>query len=269
MDDERVRQRIVLALDELPVPPATALRLERRQRIGGLTLGPEAAAAAIALFLVAALIAIPVGQTLFGGGRALRADEFRDGFSGITIDRGRWEYFAVGSGPTIAATNGRIEVTIPATTQADPGHTISDGHLVTRCEAHGDFDARMDYALVEWPANNGVYLQFGLKPPIRDGVFRTSPQEAYEASVEGAPGTRLPTTDTTGTFRLTRTGSTVTAYVLAGESWVQLASGASTTADVTFQINVNAEEGRFQHKTVRVALDNFGLSADRLICPGR
>lgn len=269
MDDDRVGQRIVLALDELPVPPATPLRLEHRRRISGLALFSAAVAVAVAVFLFATQIVLPVGQALFGGGH-VRADEFRDDFSGTTIDRGRWEYFAVGVGPTIETVNGWVEVTIPAATQADPGRTISDGHLVTRCEAHGDFDVRIDYALLEWPANNGVYVQFGAKPPLQDAIFRTSPQEAYEAMVGGTRGTgTFHTSDTTGTFRLTRAASTVTAYVMSGGTWVQLASGPSTTTDVAFQINVNAEAGRFQHTAVRVALDNFSLTAERVICPSR
>lgn len=265
MTDEWLGERIVRGLDELPVPPPPPMRFKDRKRIRGVMLLPGIAAAAIALLFVATRVGGLAGQTLFDGRPGA---EYRDDFGSPTIDRGHWDYFAIGIGPAIDAVNGRVEVTIPATTHADPGHTISDGHIVTRCQAHGDYDVRIDYALLEWPANNGVYLQLGAAPPIQDAIFRTSPQDAYQAVVGGAIGRTLPSTDTTGTLRLTRVASTITAYVLESGTWVQLASGASTTADVAFQINVNAEEGRFQHKTIRVAFDNFSLRADKLICPG-
>ena len=54
--------------------------------------------------------------------------------------------------------DGHLEFTFPPT--STPGGTYDNfgGHVGTLCKFPGDFDAQVDFHLVEWPASNGLYL---------------------------------------------------------------------------------------------------------------
>jgi cysteine-rich repeat protein len=183
--------------------------------------------------------------------------------------------FTFGSGPSLAITNGRVEVTLP------PGSTdgpipvagalpafvagVADG-----CTIRGDFDMQVDYQLVSWPAANGVGVQLGAvdqASPCFSNVSRVGTGETYSGSACGVPVGSTATGDLAGKLRLTRVGTTVTAFYFSAGSWVVVGSGAATSADITPFFAAGSSEAQFGQQQVKVAFDNFAVNQGQLICP--
>src|SRR5439155_23551370 len=88
--------------------------------------------------------------------------------------------------------------------------------LASRCKLAGDFDVEVDYRLALWPAQNFHTVRL-VASDLPDGgtglvgVYRNSyADENYQfRNQRGAAGlVSVPTSDTSGTIRLKRTGST-------------------------------------------------------------
>lgn len=218
-----------------------------------------------AVALIAAALAFP---TLAGGGIVTphRIDET---FRGSSIDYSNvWAWWGTNQPGLVDFTQGGGVMTINVTAAAQPDFNVGSQ---TRCLAHGDFDAQVDFDLVAWPAQNGVTVSLMVSgTPFN--VYRVSwqfPQsEAYGAYLPPA-GTTLPAEGTSGTLRLTRRGDIFTAYYRAGLDWVPIISGTGPTGDVPLTLAVFNISGAatFAGQPVTVAFDNFHVFADRIICP--
>src|ERR671931_389439 len=76
---------------------------------------------------------------------------YLDTFSDDRIDPFWFGPTIVWSSPTVSETNGRLEVSIPSDTLNDPSHGFADAGINTQCHLLGDFDAQVDYQLLQWP----------------------------------------------------------------------------------------------------------------------
>jgi hypothetical protein len=88
------------------------------------------------------------------------------------------------------------------------------GVVTTRCAVHGDFDARVTYRLPLWPFGNDAAWSLNAPDLGPYGLGRSS-RLAYDEYLSYLPPvvTELLTNDLTGTLRLTRRGSRVTALI--------------------------------------------------------
>jgi hypothetical protein len=97
--------------------------------------------------------------------------------------------------------------------------------LTTRCSAHGDFDARLSFALPQSTINNGAWISLNTAGTGAFNVYRVSWQfetgDSYSAFLPGTNGPPPVAADTgsSGTLRLTRKGSTWAGYYLDGTTW--------------------------------------------------
>ena len=74
------------------------------------------------------------------------------------------------------------------------------------------------------------------------------------------------TSDQAGSLRLLREGGVITSYFLAAGDWRTIDS-ARETGGAVIGIQLAANPGVRVQKTVRVAFDNFRMSATGAICP--
>jgi hypothetical protein len=216
-----------------------------------------------------AIIATALALPAVARGGIVTPHRIDETFLGSSIDYSNvWAWWGTNqTGPVSFAQGGGV-LTLNVSGAAQPDFNVSGE---TRCLAHGDFDAQVDFNLVAWPPQNGVSvsLMVGGTPY---NVYRVSwqfPQtEAYGAFLPPV-GTTLPATGTTGTLRLTRQGDIVTAYYLSGLRWVPIISGTGPTGDVPLTLavfNISAA-ATFAGQPVTVTFDNFHVFADHIVCP--
>ena len=204
---------------------------------------------------------------------ALVSPQFLDTFDDNSLDTAIWTVNQEG-GARIAETNQQLEVTIPP---ESTGELISAG-VLSRGKIRGDFDIRIGYRVIEWPPHNGVRIgiHFG-EPGIEQRILERvsysenndgNGQESYTTFYYGGDQQiYTPTTDTSGTLRLVRQGSTVTAYYADADHWVPYTSGWTTTGDVSFGFSGWSHDPVFAGKPVRFALDNFVVASGDLVFP--
>jgi hypothetical protein len=217
-----------------------------------------------AVAILAAVFAFPA--LAFGG--SVSRHHIDEKFRGTSIDSNVWAFWGTNQPGLVDFAQGDGVLTVNVSPGAQNEFNLTGQ---TRCLAHGDFDARVGFNLVTWPAQNGVTvsLMVGGTP---FNVFRVSWQfqqsEAYGAFLPPI-GTSVAATGTTGELRLTRAGDIFTAFFRSGGSWVPIISGTGPTGDVPFNLAVFniPGAGPFAGLPVTVAFDNFHVSADRIVCP--
>jgi cysteine-rich repeat protein len=204
-------------------------------------------------------------------------DNFDDGVAWQWVT-----FYTIGPNITIEEVTGRVEITW-ASGQA--GIAGSAGYLHV-CGIAGDFDFKVDYELIDWPAMNGarLFLIAATPPPTFDGsVQRASfgdpltdfpgipEREVYIMDVAFRAGPIVATADLAGTLRLERVGTTLNGYYRSESSegdWIPVESRSGFTSD---DVSVNFSLGTEVLNTnqqVKVALDNLVVTSGQVTCEG-
>jgi DNA-binding SARP family transcriptional activator len=195
------------------------------------------------------------------------ADDFADpAFTGRM-----WNLELSGTGVEPLEQSGQLEFLIAQDATVD-GDTSVDGRYRARCTMLDDFDAQVDFQLVDWPAANGVNIRLGavvggdLWTASRVGARADGALEGYAGDVRSSHG-RTQTEDVSGSLRVARTHDVLSTYYRGKLGWVQLASGRDPRfADLV--LYVDAANDGFGHHSTRVAFDNFRATAEHMFCPG-
>jgi DNA-binding SARP family transcriptional activator len=191
-----------------------------------------------------------------------------DDFSESTPNWQVWSTDVEGAGATWTLGDGRLEMTLPAA--GIPGGRYDQllASFDSVCQFDGDFDARVDYQLLDWPVPTGARVQLSawIFPDVNSDAARTSTQggEGYDGNV-GSSYRSVPTNDPQGTLRVTRTAGLIKTYYLAGGKWVELYSGEAR-GRVMLGLVLFATAGDWQQKETRAAFDNFSVSAPTRVC---
>jgi hypothetical protein len=158
--------------------------------------------------------------------------------------------------------------------------TGSLGAVLDTCnfEVCGDFDTQVDFALKNFTipatasryAGMNVHSLAGATPAWNVTVERLDssyinfnvPQQqnykGYTTSSEDASSTFVATADTSGRFRITRVGTTLTAYYWHTSAWVPI-TATSAPADPMLVIGVYA--GGTDPTALTVTFDNFSIAS--------
>ena len=196
-----------------------------------------------------------------------------DAFDG-PVDDSFWHPAILGEGPQVAQRNGRVEMFLPASATPYGTYRQIAGQYEVRCKFPGDFDAQVDFDLVQWPPGNGVSatlsatIEKGKVAPydIYPQIFRRSlgDQEHYQSAVI-LDESVVPTEDRQGRLRIARRNNIFATYYWKRQRWVAVDSAKLPgTAAIAFATITNGNEwGRLD---VTVAFDNFVLYASRADC---
>jgi hypothetical protein len=186
-----------------------------------------------------------------------QAANFSDDFSSGSIDPANWSVEIAGTGPEASVVNERLELRLPGPSSgAEPAVNLRTKFLV------GDFDAQVEFELLDWPLGNGARLGIGLGLPF-GGMQRTSfglgPEVYLTHFFDGV--TQTGTSDLEGALRMVRTGGILTGFYRdASNAWVPLHSGPSFADATSFSISLWTAPSEWQGHDVRVALDNVEIS---------
>jgi TolB protein len=194
-------------------------------------------------------------------------DPFLDNFDDNIRDVNHWGLLHDGTGGFVNETNGRVEFSLApdAAPSSGPFPAISVRYDF-KCLLNADFDAQVDYELLDWPAANGATLQ--LHAFYADGTVARQSQDwgdSYGAFFPPSSFNAVPTLDQSGTLRLVRSGSTYKGYYRSGGAWVELLSAPAIPGAAILTIEL-ASYASFSHKLVRVVLDNFRIEASDVDC---
>jgi hypothetical protein len=198
-----------------------------------------------------------------------------DSFNGDQIDSTIWYQSREGTGWSLSQHDGRLEFTFPPGTTPGPPYGNYGGHVGTLCKLPGDFDARVDYRLVDWPPGNGMLaILWSFFLPANAGWQSARSSSAQWGEQYGSytgPGraTSVPLDDTSGTLRLARHNGIVTAYFLHNGHWQSLTSGRNTSR-AAIAVGASGSAGHntaFGGQQVVVDFDNFSVTAVSPICP--
>lgn len=192
-----------------------------------------------------------------------------DDFSESSPNYSLWNVGGDGAGTTWALQNGELVFTIPASAQTGGQYNQVGPVWGSMCRFYGNFDARIDYQLLDWPRASGAIL--GLAAWIFSGsdwsgMSRISGvSENYAGNIDHGFDS-VNTTDTAGTLRIARLNGVETTYYRAGEAWVKLHS-ARNPGETQLGLQLFATARDWQHVDVSVALDNFTVTARDVACP--
>jgi DNA-binding SARP family transcriptional activator len=195
-----------------------------------------------------------------------------DAFDGTTIDEHNWYQITDGTGWTLSQQHGDLEFSFQPGTTSDPHDGVYGGHVGTQCNFSGDFDARVDYALVQWPSSNGITVSLtaflGPGPAVWSAQRTAIGPDEYQGYV-GGKYTHVYATDWSGTLRVARAKGIITAYYLRHGSWVSLGSARNEdVASLGLQVlGGQARSVPFNGQAVVVDFDNFRVTAAGAHCP--
>jgi hypothetical protein len=117
-----------------------------------------------------------------------------------------------------------------------------DAHVGTQCAFPGDFDAHVDYTLLEWPQADNIFV-------------------GLNAIFAGAAVGR-------GSVRIARVNGIATTYIWHRGAWTRIARGNSTGAAVFgLQAMSTDAASSFGQQELKVAFDNFTVTGASPICP--
>lgn len=179
-----------------------------------------------------------------------------------------WHQVSTGTGVTLAETNGRLEVEFAADGVAGGEFNVLGAHYGTQCRFLGDFDARVDFELLDWPAQNGVVVQLNAWFARRGGISVGRQSQAWDEEYmtwADPTGNSRPSVDTRGSLRIRRVGDIISTHYRSGRQWLSLGA-VQTDAAPMLAIQAMTTNEWFADKPVRLAFDNFVLVADQPVC---
>jgi DNA-binding SARP family transcriptional activator len=192
-----------------------------------------------------------------------------DDFSESTPNTKLWNVTGDGSGYSWALQNGKLVFTIPSDAQMGGQYNMVGPGWATQCRFDGNFDERIDYQLLDWPAGSGAHVQINawVFPTSNSSAGRMTNQfsESYNGNVNQG-WDLVDTQDMQGTLRLVRTGASETAYYLSKGNWVPIHTGTAP-GQAQLGIQVFAMANDWTHKQIRVAFDNYSVTASSITCP--
>ena len=190
-------------------------------------------------------------------------DDFDDG----VMNRLIWHQIVNGTGVELAERNGRLEIAFQPDAIGEGEYKLMGAHYGTGCRFLGNFDARVDYEVLEWPPTNGVAVQLNLwfTTATSFSINRESKAIEQYTTWHQPNGHSSPTTDTRGSLRIRRVGNTVSMLYKSNGRWTSLGAGWSNGAPM-ISLQAMATDESFGDKPVRVAFDNFVITAAQPAC---
>lgn len=192
------------------------------------------------------------------------APVFVETFEGAALDPGLW------SGGGVSVNQGRARMDILP--NQPPGGT----GFGSKFRLVGDFDVRVDYALDPWPYDNWLHFAFTVYSPDNSGesasvMVQRFSQWERESEIAIVPHDMIhperSVANTTGTWRLTRSGDLFSAYTWddggAGQ-WILLGS-ASMTATLPLQVGAGYWSDRISSSQASIMFDNLTIETGTIV----
>jgi len=171
----------------------------------------------------------------------------------------------------MAERNGHLEFVFAP--DAAPGGVWNNfgGHVGTLCTFPGDFDAKVQFNLVRWPAGNGLEVTLtaflGPENTWYQAVRSSDPTggEQYDSQT-GFWSNYLVDTGDAGALRVTRRHGVITTYYLDRGRWVKMRS-APNAESAKIAVGVTGGANELRGKSAVVDFTNFSVASNDFDCP--
>jgi len=193
-----------------------------------------------------------------------------DTFDADFVDPTIWHQVTTDANVSVAEQGGQLLLTVGAAAVRAGTYNQIDVHVGTQCTFPGNFDARVDFTLLEWPTADNIMV--GLNAIYAGSAVgrENSSQwgDQYASWVAPDSNGSIPLPDTSGSIRIARVNGIATTYVWHRGGWVRVAVGSSKGAAV-FGLQASSSDGTsaFGGQELKVAFDNFTVTGANPICP--
>lgn len=177
-----------------------------------------------------------------------------------------WSTTRIGSDVSLFVQDGALQLLVGANAVPGGPNNQIDVHASTQCSFPGDFDARVNYKLSEWPPGDNIDVGMNA---ISGAVMRHSSSQASEEYVSwiGPRSQSVPLSVMGGSLRITRVKGIEKTYYWHGTGWQNLVSSpAIGPAVITLQA-VSDGQDAFGGQELKVAFDNFRVRGVHPHCP--
>jgi DNA-binding SARP family transcriptional activator len=191
-----------------------------------------------------------------------------DTFAGDYVDPTIWHEARDGGDVSMVERGGQLQLTVGADAVPGGKYNQIDVHVGTQCSFPANFDARVDYTLLEWPSGDnidvGLNAIFANGAVMRDSSSRSG--DEYASWVIPSSGS-VALADTSGSLRIVRVNGIETTYFRHQGSWRKLASATAPGVAVLGLQAFSDGHDPFGGKELKVAFDNFKVTATSADCP--
>jgi len=220
---------------------------------------------------------------------------FSDAFHSSTLDRTHWVIGKMHAQGDATPTQEGLQMTLTVR-NVTPFFALN---VWLNCRIQGDFDAQVNYRLVDWPFASGIRFGLGVHPdplPLgstslhgtagnatglrtiisehisllpQQGALFPGGGEFYGAELNGRESRLTPTGADSGKLRITRVGNDFTTYYWEQPTRTWISNGR-------FLLNPEIKDdewlafqlwGHNESPPIKVLLENFSMNAQTLICP--
>jgi DNA-binding SARP family transcriptional activator len=209
----------------------------------------------------------PTQRTSTSPSSATKPVRIADDFSDPTIDPLIWGTWSQGTGASAAQQNGQLVSAIAANaTFESQFHTVGI-NVGTKCKFPGKFDARVDYALLRWPAGSGasVSLVAYQTGPVEE-VSRTTTSQWGDIYNTWPGRGAVALADTSGSLRLARSNGVVRTYIWHHDQWKELGA-QPISGQIWVGVTLSSNANDWQQMSVAAGFDNFVVTAPDATCP--
>jgi DNA-binding SARP family transcriptional activator len=193
-----------------------------------------------------------------------------DTFDADFVDPTIWHQVTTDANVSIAEQGGQLLLTVGAAAVRAGTYNQIDVHVGTQCTFPGNFDARVDFTLLEWPTADNILVGLNAIYAGSEVGRENSSQwgDGYASWVAPDSNGSIPLPDTSGSIRIARVNGIATTYVWHRGGWVRVAVGSSKGAAV-FGLQASSSDGTsaFGGQELKVGFDNFTVTGANPICP--
>jgi hypothetical protein len=190
-----------------------------------------------------------------------------DDFGGPELNALTWNSGSSGPGASFMLADGQLVFSIAGDATLDPQYHYAGSGITTNCEFRGNFDARIDFTVLQWPPENGATISLSAQAGNTAVELVQRVTATWDDGYNAWPsGTSTSIQDQSGTLRLARSNGFVLAYYLHDGRWIAL-GGKLFSGDVQVGVSLDVNQDTWQQQDVSAAVDNFRVTAPGAACP--
>jgi DNA-binding SARP family transcriptional activator len=190
-----------------------------------------------------------------------------DSFGTDYVKRTIWTSTMLGGSVYVQQQGGELQLTIEANAVPDDRYNRIDVHVATQCSFPGNFDARVEYKLLQWPAGDNINVGMNAGSGAVMRHYGSQSGDEYVSWVGQHNQSLQFSGSSGGSLRIRRVSGVETTYYWHGGGWQELTSSRQVGSAVIALQAVSDGQDAFGGELLEVAFDNFRVTGVNPSCP--